>query len=266
MRKSPRLPLTVLAVALLAVTAAGCKPGDKTDAAAKSADTSADAKTDDADAGDKIPGLPTEKDQVSYMIGMAQGKQLEPVKDEIDIDILVKALRSSVAGDKLLLTEEQAQTVGQDFTKKMQAKQMEKMLADAKKNTADGEKFLAENGKKPEITTTESGLQYQVLTAGKGAKPKSGDTVKVNYKGELLDGTVFDDSSKHGGPSEIPLDQVVPGWKEGIELMPVGSKYKFWIPASLGYGAQGTPGGPIPPNATLVFEVELLEIGGAATK
>lgn len=264
MRRFPRVSLTALAVALLALTAAGCKPGDKTDAADKTADKSATKAA--AAEGDQIPGLPTEKDQVSYMIGMAQGKQLEAVKDEIDLDVLVKALKSSVAGDKLLLTEEQAQKVGQDFSKKMQAKQMEKMLADARKNTADGEKFLAANGKKPEVKTTESGLQYQVLSAGKGAQPKASDTVKVNYKGSLLDGTVFDDSSEHGGPAEIPLDQVVPGWKEGIELMQVGSKYKFWIPASLGYGPQGTPGGPIPPNATLVFEVELLDIVNPATK
>jgi FKBP-type peptidyl-prolyl cis-trans isomerase len=140
------------------------------------------------------------------------------------------------------------------------------MLADAKQNAEAGDKFLAENAKKPGIKTTASGLQYQVVTAGAGAKPKPTDTVRVNYKGSLLDGTVFDDSSKHGGPAEIPLQQVVPGWQEGIALMPVGSKYTFWIPAKLGYGDKGTPGGPIPPNATLVFEVELLDIAKRETK
>ena len=127
-------------------------------------------------------------------------------------------------------------------------------------NAADGAAFLAENGKKPNVKTTATGLQYEVITEGKGARPKATDTVRVNYKVSLLDGTVFDDSSQHGGPADIPLSAVVPGWREGIGLMPVGSKYRFWIPAALGYGEQGTPGGPIPPNATLVFDVELLGV------
>jgi FKBP-type peptidyl-prolyl cis-trans isomerase FkpA/FKBP-type peptidyl-prolyl cis-trans isomerase FklB len=103
-------------------------------------------------------------------------------------------------------------------------------------------------------------LQYQVLTEGKGAKPQATDTVRVHYKGTLLDGKTFDSSYDRGEPATFPLNQVVPGWQEGIALMPIGSKYKFWIPSKLGYGDKGTPGGPIPPNATLVFEVELLDI------
>ena len=141
---------------------------------------------------------------------------------------------------------------------------MEKMIETARNNAAEGEKFLAANAKKPGVQATASGLQYQVLQPGNGPKPKDTDTVRVNYRGALLDGTVFDDSAQHGGPATIPLAQVVPGWREGIALMPVGSKYRFWIPASLGYGEAGTPGGPIPPNATLVFEVELLGIGAQA--
>ena len=144
----------------------------------------------------------------------------------------------------------------------MQAAQLQKMVDEARKNTEKGTAFLAANAKKPGVTTTASGLQYQVITAGDGPKPKPTDTVRVNYEGKLLDGTVFDGSAQHGGPAEIPLSQVVPGWQEGIALMPVGSKYRFWIPAELGYGETGTPGGPIPPNATLEFEVELLGIGG----
>ena len=143
----------------------------------------------------------------------------------------------------------------------MQARQLQKMLEEAQQNAGKGKAFLEANGKKPGVTTTASGLQYQVIAAGKGPRPKPTDTVRVNYKGMLLDGTVFDDSSQHGGPAQIPLAQVVPGWQEGIALMPVGSKYRFWIPSELGYGESGTPGGPIPPNATLVFEVELLGIG-----
>ena len=257
MRVSPRLPLTVLALAVMALSVAACKPGDK-------AAPAATEKTADADAAKSgvasIPGLATEKEQVSYMIGMALGKQWQPIKDKIDVDVVAKAIKSSLAGDKLLMTEEQAQKIGADFQQKMQAEQLAKMMADAKKNEAAGAAFLATNGKKPDVKTTESGLQYQVITEGKGARPKPTDTVRVNYKGTLLDGTVFDDTAEHGGAAELPLDQVVPGWQEGIALMPVGSKYRFWIPAKLGYGERGTPGGPIPPNATLAFEVELLDI------
>ena len=123
------------------------------------------------------------------------------------------------------------------------------------------EKFLADNGKKPDVKTTASGLQYQVVSEGTGPKPKATDVVKVKYKGTTLDGKEFDSTEAHGGePAVLPLDRVIPGWSEGIHLMPVGSKYKFWIPSNLGYGEQVPPGAPFPPNATLVFEVELLDI------
>ena len=261
MRFSPRSSRSFVAAALLVVLVAGCKPGDKDGAGQASTDKAAtDAKAADKDA---VPGLPTEKDRNSYMVGMALAKQFEPMKDEIDVDVVVKALRDSLAGRKTLLTVEQAQEVGATFNQKMQARQMQKMLDDARQNAEKGTAFLAGNAKKAGVTTTASGLQYEVLKPGTGARPKATDTVSVNYKGTLLDGTVFDDSSRHGGPAEIPLAQVVPGWLEGITLMPVGSKYRFWIPSSLGYGETGTPGGPIPPNATLVFEVELLGIVGA---
>ena len=257
MRLSPRFAVIALAVSMAML--AGCnKTGDdakpKADAGA---DETAAAATADKDA---IPGLPTEKDRNSYMVGMALGRQFEPMKDELDLDVVVKAMRSTLSGEKTLMTEEQAQAIGEGFQRKLQAKQIEKMMADAKTNADAGATFLAENAKKPGVVTTDSGLQYQVIEAGKGAKPTAADTVRVNYKGSLLDGKVFDDSAEHGGAAEFPLAQVVPGWQEGIVLMPVGSKYKFWIPASLGYGETGTPGGPIPPNATLVFDVELLDI------
>lgn len=256
MRASPRIAATALAVSL-ALLAAGCNKPDDTGKAVGEAPGPAAAADKDA-----IPGLPTEKDRNSYMVGMALARQFEPMKDEIDIDVVVEALKTSLSGGKTLLTDEQAQKIGEGFQQRLQAKQIEKMLADARNNAEAGAKFLAENGKKPGVETTASGLQYQVLQAGKGATPEPSDTVRVNYKGTLLDGTVFDDSSQRGEPAEIPLSQVVPGWQEGIALMPVGSKYRFWIPSQLGYGERGTPGGPIPPNATLVFEVELLEIGG----
>ena len=253
MKPSLRIPLTLLVAASLSVLAVGCKPGDKSaEKPAASADKDATIKS--------IPELPTEKDQVSYMIGMAMGKQLEMAKDEVDVDVLAKAIKTSMAGKKLLLTDQQAAQIAQAFQQKMQAQQIAKMMADAKTNQAQGDAFLAKNAKAPGVQTTASGLQYQVITEGKGAKPQASDTVKVNYKGSLLDGKTFDSSYDRGEPATFPLNQVVPGWQEGIAMMPVGSKYKFWIPAKLGYGDKGTPGGPIPPNATLVFEVELLDI------
>jgi FKBP-type peptidyl-prolyl cis-trans isomerase FkpA/FKBP-type peptidyl-prolyl cis-trans isomerase FklB len=252
MKLLPRHAL-VLSAALLATLAAGCnKPADKA-AAAKPAETKAGA-------ANAVPGLPTEKDQVSYMVGMALAKQLEPMKEEIDVDTISKAIKTSLAGGKLLLTEEQAQKIGENFGQKMQAKQIAKMMADAKANLEAGQKFLAENAKKPGVHTTASGLQYQVITEGKGPKPKAGDVVRVHYKGALLDGKTFDSSYDRGQPVVFPIEQVVPGWQEGLQLMPVGSKYKLWIPANLGYGEKGTPGGPIGPNSTLVFDLELIDI------
>jgi len=247
-----RTPLILFAAASLTVLAAGCEPAQKAADKPAATDKTAGAKA--------IPGLPTEKEQVSYMIGMAMAKQLEATKDDIDVDVIAKAIKTSLAGQKLLLTDEQASQIAQDFAQKMQAKQIAKMMADARTNLAAGEAFFAKNAKVAGVQTTPSGLQYQVITEGKGPKPKPTDVVRVNYKGTLLDGKTFDSSYDRNEPATFPLDQVVPGWQEGIALMPVGSKYKFWIPAKLGYGDKGTPGGPIPPNATLVFEVELLDI------
>jgi FKBP-type peptidyl-prolyl cis-trans isomerase FkpA/FKBP-type peptidyl-prolyl cis-trans isomerase FklB len=208
----------------------------------------------------KSSGLKTEKEQASYMVGMSVGKSLQPIKDDVDIDTVVKAMKTVMSGGKVLLTDEQAQQVAQAFDQRLQAKKVAEAEAAAKKNASEGEAFLAANAKKPGVKTTASGLQYQVLTEGKGARPAADAMVKVHYKGELLDGTEFDNSHDRGEPAVFSLQQVAPGWAEGVQLMPVGSKYKLWIPSKLGYGEQGTPGGPIPPNATLVFEVELLDI------
>ncbi len=262
MKLSRNLTLAV-ATASCALALVACKPIDK-DA------PKADAKAEEAknkDGTAKIAGLPTEKEQVSYMIGMDIGKSLKPMKDDVDMQTIQRAINDVFGDKKPLLNEEQAAKVMQEFAQKMQAKQQADMAkkqaemeAQGKKNIAVEATFLAENGKKPGVTTTASGLQYQAITAGSGAKPKSIDSVKVHYKGALLDGTEFDSSYKRNEPAQFVLNSVVPGWTEALQLMPVGSKYKLWIPAKLGYGAEGTPGGPIPPNSTLVFEVELLEI------
>ena len=246
-----RLALAIVAASTVALAACN-KPAEKTAAAKPAADAAKD--------GQSIAGLPTEKDRVSYMVGMALGKQLEPMKDEIDLDVMTKAVRATLKGEKLLMTEQQAIETGEAFGRKMQAKQLEQATTEARKNEQAGEAFLAANAKKPNVHATASGLQYEVLKEGNGPKPKADDVVRVNYKGTLLDGEEFDNSARNGGPAEIPLQAVVPGWREGVTLMPVGSKYRFWIPGKLGYGDKVPPGAPMGPNATLVFEVELLDI------
>ena len=245
---------TAIAIATTLALAA-CDKVEKKPAA--EGDKAAEAAKDPS-AKTGYPGLPTEKEQVSYTIGMAMGKQLSEIKDEVNVDTVVKALRTQMDGGKTLVNDEQAQQIMQAFSQKMQAKQIAKMMEEGKANLDKGEKFLAENGKKQGVVTTASGLQYQVLTEGKGAKPGATDGVKVNYKGTLLDGKEFDSSYKRGEPAVLPLQGVIPGWAEGLQLMPVGSKYKFWIPAKLAYGEQAPP--MIGPNQVLEFEVELLEI------
>ncbi|WP_256644961.1 FKBP-type peptidyl-prolyl cis-trans isomerase [Thermomonas paludicola] len=244
---------TVLAVATMLALSA-CKAEQKPIDVSTGSAESGKAATDKTG----YPGLPTEKEQVSYSIGMAMGKQLSEIKDEVNVDTVVKALRTQMTGGKALINDEQAQQIMQGFGQKMQAKQIAKMMEEAKANAAKSDQFLAENAKKDGVVTTASGLQYQVITQGKGAKPAATDGVKVNYKGTLLNGTEFDSSYKRGEPAVLPLQGVIPGWAEGLQLMQVGSKYKFWIPAKLAYGEQAPP--MIGPNQALEFEVELLEI------
>ena len=211
----------------------------------------------------KVTKLSTEKEKVSYMVGMMFGQQLGSIKSEIDPAIVAQAMNTSLTDGPLLMTQEEAQQVSQEFSRKMQGKMEADRKAAADTNKAAGEKFLADNKGKPGVKTTASGLQYQVVTEGKGPKPATTDTVRVHYTGTLLDGTKFDSSVDRGEPAEFPLSGVIPGWTEGLQLMPVGSKFKFWIPANLAYGEQGTPG-PIGPNQTLMFDVELIEIVKAA--
>ena len=202
--------------------------------------------------------LKTEKDKVSYMVGMDVGKGLSSIKDEIDMAVVIQALQASVKGDKTALTQEEALKIRQDFMTKLQAKRAAEEKAKAETNKKAGDEFLAKNKGKKGVNTTPSGLQYEVIKAGTGPKPKDTDTVQVHYTGTLLDGTKFDSSVDRGEPATFPLKGVIPGWTEGLQLMPVGSKYKFYIPSNLAYGENGP--GPIGPNAVLTFEVELLKI------
>ncbi|MBL8298844.1 MAG: FKBP-type peptidyl-prolyl cis-trans isomerase [Rhodanobacteraceae bacterium] len=202
--------------------------------------------------------LKTDKDKVSYMVGMDVGKGLSSIKDEIDMAVVIQALQATVKGDKTALSQEDALKVRQDFMTKLQAKRAAEEKVKAETNKKAGDEFLAKNKSKKGVTTTASGLQYEVVKSATGPKPKDTDTVQVHYTGTLLDGTKFDSSVDRGEPATFPLKGVIPGWTEGLQLMPVGSKYKFYIPSNLAYGENGP--GPIGPNAMLTFEVELIKI------
>jgi len=202
--------------------------------------------------------LNTDEQKLGYIIGMDIGKSLRTQGTDVDLDALTDAIRATYSGEDLAMTEEEAATIRQAFIEKRRAAQQAENVATGGENLAAGQKFLAENKLKEGVKTTASGLQYKVLTMGDGARPAATDTVKVHYSGKLLDGTEFDSSYARNEPISFALNRVIPGWTEGVQLMPTGSKFVFYIGPELAYGEGG--GGPIPPNSTLVFEVELLEI------
>lgn len=206
--------------------------------------------------------LTTEKEKVSYMVGMDMAQGLAQIKDEVDLNVMFEAVRAQLAGGKSLLSEEDAKSVRQEFMTKMRSQQEAKAKVLAEKNKAEGEKFLAANKTKPGVKTTASGLQYQVITEGKGKKPITTSQVRVHYNGTLLDGTKFDSSYDRGQPAEFALNGVIAGWTEALQLMNEGAKYKLFIPSNLAYGDVARPG-PIGPNATLIFDVELLAVDPA---
>lgn len=197
-------------------------------------------------------------DSMSYALGLNVGadfgRNIKGIPGgKSNIDLLIKGFTTAMKGDSALMTSEFATEFFKKYITAAQAK-------DAEAKKADGEKFLAANKSKAGVKTTASGLQYQVLVAKDGPKPQATDSVKVHYTGTLVDGTKFDSSVDRGEPITFPLNQVIPGWTEGVQLMPVGSKYKLFVPYNLGYGEKGAGNGAIPGYATLIFEVELLEI------
>lgn len=203
--------------------------------------------------------LKTQKDKASYSIGVSIGKNLKDQKVEIQTDILVKGLLDAYTGAKTQLTEKEMGEVLAQFQQEIMAKAQEEAAKKGGENKSKGEKFLADNKNKPGVKTTPSGLQYTVISEGTGPKPTASSTVKVHYTGKLIDGTTFDSSVDRGEPIEFPLNGVIKGWTEGVQLMSKGSKYKFFIPSDLAYGDRGA-GNAIGPNETLIFEVELLDI------
>lgn len=201
-----------------------------------------------------------DRTKVGFLIGSDVGRSLADIKEEFDVPMLVQGfLAASDPAGKPLLAEAEATLIRADLSTRLVAANSARKSAAAQAGLKAEQVFLAKNKAAKGVFSTPSGLQYMVLRQGNGARPKPGQKVRVNYEGKLLDGKVFDSSYERGQPAEFGLSQVIPGWTEGVGLMPVGGKYRFWIPAALGYGEQGA-GNDIPPNATLTFDVELLGI------
>jgi FKBP-type peptidyl-prolyl cis-trans isomerase FklB len=203
---------------------------------------------------EKSPQLKDQKEKVSYAIGMQIGFNLARQKVDVNPDVLAAGIKDAIAG-KPQLTTDQVKDVMAQFEKDMEQKQKEL----GEKNKTEGAKFLEENKKKPGVKTTASGLQYKVMKDGTGAQPKATDMVTVNYRGTLIDGTEFDSSYKRGQPATFPVNGVIKGWTEALQLMKQGSKYQLVIPSNLAYGERAM-GADIGPNSTLIFEVELQEV------
>ncbi len=199
-------------------------------------------------------------DKVSYALGLGIGHQLLDMgAQELNIDDFAQAIKDVVAGRKPLIASGEAQTLVQNFFQEQEQKQRAAAAEKYKAAKAEGEKYLEENAKKDGVVTLPSGLQYKVLREGNGRRPKATDQVKCHYEGMLVDGTLFDSSLQRGEPATFPLNGVIAGWTEGLQLMQEGAKYRFFIPYHLGYGERGA-GAQIPPFAALVFDVELIEV------
>jgi len=203
--------------------------------------------------------LKSEKERLSYAIGVDMGKNLKKQSIDIDPDVLSKGLKDVLSGGKVLLSDEEILAIKNAFRQEMTKKQEEERKKLAEKNKKEGVAFLEANKKKEGVKTLPSGLQYKVITEGSGKSPKETDTVTVNYRGTLIDGTEFDSSYKRGQPATFPVKGVIAGWTEALQLMKEGAKWQLFIPSSLAYGEKGA-GGVIGPDAVLIFEVELISI------
>lgn len=203
--------------------------------------------------------LDTENQKASYGIGLQMGAQLQPAESRIDMDAFLAGLRDGMAGEEPTIPQAEIQVALQAFSEAINEEETQRCAAVSEENAAQGETFLAENAAREEVVVTERGLQYEVIREGEGARPSPDDRVSVHYRGTLIDGTQFDSSYDRGEPAQFGVGGVIAGFSEGLQLMTVGSHYRLYIPSELGYGAQGT-GANIGPNATLIFELELLEI------
>jgi FKBP-type peptidyl-prolyl cis-trans isomerase FklB len=254
------LPGTTVAQTPAATTQTGTQSasGSSQSAPAKSP---ASAKSHSATASKSVAplSLKTQKDKFSYAIGMKMGESYKKGSIAVDPSILARGMRDALAGNKTLLTDEEAQATITAERDEMMKKQQATMQQEGGANEKAGEAFLAANKNKDGVKVLPSGLQYKILKEGTGPKPTANDKVTVNYRGTLIDGKEFDSSYKRGQPITFPVTGVIKGWTEALQLMPVGSKWELFIPANLAYGERGA-GGDIGPNETLIFEVELLSI------
>lgn len=231
------------------------KNGGTTGPATKSAPATK-APAENVTAQNKLkPLTPAIKEQVSYAIGLDLGARFKSEGEDVNVDMIIKGLKDGYADAKLAYTEDQLRSAMEIFQQHMQVKAEEQL----KKFAVDNAAFLEANKKKAGVKTTKSGLQYQVLKSGSGKSPKTGDWIRANYHGTLIDGNVFETTVGEGGePVEIAVEDTIPGWTEALALMKTGDKWRLFIPSTLAYGEQGN--GPVPPHATLIFELELLDI------
>ncbi len=248
---------TMLLGNALAQQTPAAKPAQS--APAGKAQTSPAPQTQTPPAAAPNPALPTQKDRISYAIGMNIGKGMQKESIDIDPSFLARGLQDTLSGSKTLLTDEEAQATLTELQNQVRQKMEAKRQQEMESNKKDGDAFLAANKSKPGVVVLPSGLQYKVLKEGTGPKPAATDSVVCNYRGTLLNGTEFDSSYKRGQPLTIPVSGVIKGWTEALQLMPVGSKWQLYIPPDLAYGPRGA-GADIGPNATLIFEVDLLSI------
>lgn len=251
MRKTLILPAALLVVIAAVAGAQSGKPAAAP--AQKPAAQPAPAPSGQAGKPESV------EDRASYIIGYNLGRTLKQNDVKANTDLVLKGMNAGLTGEKAMFTDEEMQATMQALQQQVQTAQAAKQKVLGEKNKTEGAAFLEKNKARAGVKTTASGLQYEVEKEGTGPNPKATDTVTVNYKGTLMDGTTFDSSYDRGQPATFVLNQVIPGWTEGVQLMKPGAKYKFYIPSNLAYGEQAPP--QIGPNAPLIFEVELLSIG-----
>ena len=256
MKKSISVACVLSAAALLLLGTASAQQAATTPA---QPDTTATPKHTPAAKGSQSTTLTTPKEKQSYAIGMNLGENLKNQAVDVDPNLLVRGLKDTLTGGKALLTTEEEHATLMELQASLRKAQMEKMQKAGDKNKKEGEAFLTANKAKPGVVTLPSGLQYKILQAGTGPKPTANDSVSCNYRGTLIDGTEFDSSYKRGQPTTFPVSGVIKGWTEALQLMPVGSKWQLFVPASLAYGDRAASA-LIGPDATLIFDVELVSI------
>jgi FKBP-type peptidyl-prolyl cis-trans isomerase FklB len=269
MRKTATTAVNVLAACVLALGLAAATHAQQSTTkttpgttAKKSTGTTATKSASTTPRNVPGPPLTTEKEKQSYALGMNIARGISRQGADVDAAAMARGLRDTLSGAKPLLTDDEAEAALKQLQDVVKAKQDAELQKMGEANMKEGQEFLAANKTKEGVVTLPSGLQYKIITPGTGPKPTADDTVVCNYSGTFLNGTEFDSSYKRGKPAEFPLKGVIKGWTEALQLMPVGSKWQLFIPSDLAYGPEGR--GPIPPNATLIFQVELLSIKGSA--